>query len=170
MPMRKQTITRIAISRTSPTMSGWAATAIPSVISRTHTATRLMRNVASRHRLARDPPVRARHSDSREASTKSSPMMPTAIAVPPSSWPGMSPNREIVSALVKAVSAAAAPIAVHLGIIGLEPLAGHGDGHEQQADERTGHARAGHEQVVEALLGHVTEISGAGARPSPRSP
>src|ERR1700760_746465 len=63
-------------------------------------------NPASCAVLQRRFPLRS--SDSREASTKSSPRAPTTQAVGPILCPGMSENRDTVSALVNAVSDAEA--------------------------------------------------------------
>jgi hypothetical protein len=104
IPIRKQTITRIAIVFTSPGLSGWAITSAPLTSWTTNVTASPSRNSASRtvpHRT-----WRSRISDSIDAVMNRSPVTATTTAAGPIFCPGTSANSDTASALVNAVSAA----------------------------------------------------------------
>jgi hypothetical protein len=50
---------------------------------------------------------------------------------------------------------------LRLGLFRVEPPGGHRDGHEQQPDQRAGHTRGRHEEVMGVVRDHPTILSGA---------
>ena len=98
---------------------------------------------------------RRRMSESSEAATKNSPRMATMIAGQAMPIPGMRTNSETASALENDGEGGRGPHAVKLALALLgQSLLGHRDGDEEQADERAGHPRGGHEEVMEVLRDH----------------
>ena len=108
IPMRKQTITRIARLFTVPESPGWYTTSMPLISWRTNVTPSPARKAASRavgHRTCL-----TRMSESSDATTNSSPSTATIVAAIATFSPGTSANSETVSALMNAVSAAFARI------------------------------------------------------------
>jgi hypothetical protein len=103
-PMKKQTVTTIAIVSTEPESPGWATTSAPAISWSTNVTMSPARNRPSRTALHRTSCRRT--SDSSDAMTNRSPKVATITAVQPIFSPGISANSDTASALVKAVSAA----------------------------------------------------------------
>ena len=104
IPMKKHTITRIAIPRAAPTSPAFEMSRNAKNTWRPNTATRPPKNRMSRGGTGWDS--RTRRRDSNDAATKSSPSSPTTNPGQRRPTPGTSPNSAIASALLNDVSAA----------------------------------------------------------------
>ena len=104
MPIRKQTITRIAIVLTAPGLRGVTISSTPWTSWITNVTASPVRNSASRAVAQRI--WRSRTRDSSAAAMKASPRTATATEVGPILCPGTSANSDTASALVNAVRAA----------------------------------------------------------------